>query len=315
MQSSRNEAADVTRAMAGDHDAFAALANANVDRLFALARVIVRDADRAEDATQEALVRAWRELPKLRDPARFQAWLRRLLVNACYDEGRRSLRSILPTAIIGVVLVGCAGASTATLGPTEGPASPSPTLAPASTSPTPAPTEPFALVSGALPPGRYTTTLFQPTLAFTLDDGWRGLFPDDDDEVALEGPAGVFFAISRVAKVIDPTTGTAVDAPDDLVEWLTTDPRLTAEAPNAVTVDDLAGQSVDFTSNDGREHAIFAFPTGNLRIPPGVTYRCYVVPLEGPDMTIIVGAPTAGFADAVAMTQPVIDSLVIDTSG
>ena len=75
--------------MAGDHDAFAALANANVDRMYALARAIVRDADRAQDATQEALVRAWRELPRLRDPARFQAWLRRLLVNACYDEGRR----------------------------------------------------------------------------------------------------------------------------------------------------------------------------------------------------------------------------------
>jgi RNA polymerase sigma-70 factor (ECF subfamily) len=75
--------------MAGDHDAFAALANANIDRMYALARLIVRDVDRAEDATQEALVRAWRELPRLRDPSRFQAWLRRLLVNACYDEGRR----------------------------------------------------------------------------------------------------------------------------------------------------------------------------------------------------------------------------------
>ena len=64
MGSSRTEASDVTRAMAGDHDAFAALANANVDRMYALARVIVRDADRAEDATQEALVRAWRELPR-----------------------------------------------------------------------------------------------------------------------------------------------------------------------------------------------------------------------------------------------------------
>jgi len=82
----------VIRAMAGDHDAFAALANANVDRMYALARLIVRDADRAEDATQEALVRAWRELPRLRDPSRFQAWLRRLLVNACYDEGRRVRR-------------------------------------------------------------------------------------------------------------------------------------------------------------------------------------------------------------------------------
>src|SRR5215212_269701 len=89
MDASRSEASDVSRAIAGDHDAFAALANANIDRMFALARLIVRDVDRAEDATQEALVRAWRELPKLRDPSRFQAWLRRLLVNACYDEGRR----------------------------------------------------------------------------------------------------------------------------------------------------------------------------------------------------------------------------------
>jgi RNA polymerase sigma-70 factor (ECF subfamily) len=89
MEPTRAELADVTRAMAGDHDAFAALANANVDRMYALARAILRDADRAEDATQEALVRAWRQLPHLRDPARFRAWLRRLLVNACYDEGRR----------------------------------------------------------------------------------------------------------------------------------------------------------------------------------------------------------------------------------
>jgi RNA polymerase sigma-70 factor (ECF subfamily) len=92
MEPTRAERVDVTRAMAGDHDAFAVLANANADRLYALARSILRDADRADDATQEALVRAWRDLPGLRDPSRFQAWLRRLLVNACYDEGRR-LRS------------------------------------------------------------------------------------------------------------------------------------------------------------------------------------------------------------------------------
>ena len=89
MEPTRAELSDVTRAMAGDHDAFAALANANVDRMYALARAILRDTDRAEDATQDALVRAWRELPHLRDPSRFHAWLRRLLVNACYDEGKK----------------------------------------------------------------------------------------------------------------------------------------------------------------------------------------------------------------------------------
>ena len=83
---------DVLLAMRGDHDAFAALVGAASDRLYALACLILRDTDRAEDATQEAFVRAWRELPKLRDADRFDAWLRRLVVNACYDEGRRLRR-------------------------------------------------------------------------------------------------------------------------------------------------------------------------------------------------------------------------------
>src|SRR3954471_4884326 len=85
-------AALVLDAMRGDHDAFAALITAATARLFALACLILRDSDRAEDATQEAFVRAWREIPRLRDPDRFDAWLRRLLVNACYDEARRVTR-------------------------------------------------------------------------------------------------------------------------------------------------------------------------------------------------------------------------------
>ena len=83
---------EVERAMRGDHDAFAALIGASANRMYALASLILRDSDRAQDATQEAVVRAWRELPRLRDPERFQAWLRRMVVNACYDEGRRTRR-------------------------------------------------------------------------------------------------------------------------------------------------------------------------------------------------------------------------------
>lgn len=80
---------DVLLAMRGDHDAFAALVSGASNRLYALACLILRDSDRAEDATQEAFVRAWREIPRLRDVERFDAWLRRLVVNACYDEARR----------------------------------------------------------------------------------------------------------------------------------------------------------------------------------------------------------------------------------
>lgn len=79
----------VVRAQRGDHDAFAALAAAAITRLDGTARLILRDRDRAQDAVQEALIRAWRELRSLRDPGRFDAWCYRLVVNACYDQVRR----------------------------------------------------------------------------------------------------------------------------------------------------------------------------------------------------------------------------------
>ena len=85
----------VEQARSGDHDAFAALAGAAIPRLDALARLILRDPERGKDATQEALVRAWRDLPSLRDPERFDAWLRRLLVHACMDEARKHRRHTL----------------------------------------------------------------------------------------------------------------------------------------------------------------------------------------------------------------------------
>ncbi len=79
----------VERAMTGDHDAFAELARVSIGRLFVVARLILRDEAAAEDATQEALVAAWRHIHGLRDADRFEAWLHRLLVNACHREARR----------------------------------------------------------------------------------------------------------------------------------------------------------------------------------------------------------------------------------
>lgn len=79
----------VIRAQRGDEEAFASLALAAGDRLHAVAHRILRDIELAEDATQRALLAIWRDLPQLRDPARFDAWSYRLLVRACYAEGRR----------------------------------------------------------------------------------------------------------------------------------------------------------------------------------------------------------------------------------
>lgn len=79
----------VERARNGDREAFASLVQLTSDRMYAIATRILRDSHLAEDALQGAFVTAWRTLPTLRDPARFEAWLRRLLVHACYAEARR----------------------------------------------------------------------------------------------------------------------------------------------------------------------------------------------------------------------------------
>jgi RNA polymerase sigma-70 factor (ECF subfamily) len=80
----------IGRAQNGDEEAFASLAVAAGDRLHAVAFRILRDTELAEDASQQALLTIWRDLPQLRDPARFDAWSYRLLVRACYAEGRRT---------------------------------------------------------------------------------------------------------------------------------------------------------------------------------------------------------------------------------
>jgi RNA polymerase sigma-70 factor, ECF subfamily len=82
----------VERAMAGDEEAFDTLIGLLGDRLHSVARRILRDTSLAQDATQRACLDAWRNLPRLRDPDRFEAWIYRLLVNACHAEGRRERR-------------------------------------------------------------------------------------------------------------------------------------------------------------------------------------------------------------------------------
>jgi RNA polymerase sigma-70 factor, ECF subfamily len=80
----------VEQARRGDREAFAVLVHQVSDSLYAVAHRILRDSSLAEDALQNALVLAWQRIPKLREPDRFEAWIHRILVHACYDESRRS---------------------------------------------------------------------------------------------------------------------------------------------------------------------------------------------------------------------------------
>ena len=80
----------VEQARRGDREAFTLLVHQVSDSLFAVAQRILRDSSLAEDALQNALVLAWRRLPHLREPDRFEAWIHRILVHACYDESQRA---------------------------------------------------------------------------------------------------------------------------------------------------------------------------------------------------------------------------------
>lgn len=83
---------DIRAAQNGDHDAFEQLMLPRAGGMFAVAMLSLRDRALAEDAVQEALIRAWRSLPSLRRPDRFDAWLRKLLINSCVDVARATRR-------------------------------------------------------------------------------------------------------------------------------------------------------------------------------------------------------------------------------
>jgi RNA polymerase sigma-70 factor (ECF subfamily) len=82
----------VRRAIEGDHDAFSSLVDASVDRLYSVATLILRDSDRGQDAVQEALMSAWKDIRALRDPDAWDAWLNRITVWACYRAAKQERR-------------------------------------------------------------------------------------------------------------------------------------------------------------------------------------------------------------------------------
>ena len=93
----------VERAGRGDHDAFAALAGGVIARLDAAARLILHDPELARDAVQEGFIRAWRDLPGLRDPDRFDAWIHRIVVRSCLGTLRRRRRRVIEVELTSTV--------------------------------------------------------------------------------------------------------------------------------------------------------------------------------------------------------------------
>lgn len=79
----------VASAQQGNLDAFSSLTTGRTGSLLSAARLILRDEDAAADAVQDTLVQAWVDLKGLRDPARFDAWLHRMLIRVCLRTATR----------------------------------------------------------------------------------------------------------------------------------------------------------------------------------------------------------------------------------
>jgi RNA polymerase sigma-70 factor (ECF subfamily) len=79
----------VARVQRGDEQAFESLTKADFPRLYRVASGVLGDSHLAEDATQQAFVEIWRDIPRLRDPAKYEGWSYRLLVRVCYAEAKR----------------------------------------------------------------------------------------------------------------------------------------------------------------------------------------------------------------------------------
>lgn len=171
---------------------------------------------------------------------------------------------------------------------------------------------PPPLRMGELPAGEYSTNAFEPNLVLTLPEGWEQFFPDEDDEIALGGP-GVELNITRPPEVVDPEARAPVETPDSLLEWFTQHPSLDAGEPVEVQIDGIASHYVDVAAPSS-ETNIFAYPTGNMRLPAGALSRVYVVPFDGPDLVALILAP-AGVDDLDAVleeAEPIVTSLVIN---
>jgi hypothetical protein len=219
--------------------------------------------------------------------------------------------TLVVVAALGLMVAVVAGCATS--GVVASAPAPAATHAPTAS---PAASGPHKLTAGSLPAGEYTTMEFQPTLHFTLGEGWGNNFPDDSDEIALNrGIDTSLIAMTRVSKVVDPTTHKAVPAPDDMIGWLAAHPGFTWDGPKApVEIAGLSGWTLQGKpKGETRDVDMFAYETGNMRAEPGNQLQFFVLPLDGPDLTIAVMAVDDQFDAVSDAVRTMLETLEIVT--
>lgn len=164
------------------------------------------------------------------------------------------------------------------------------------------------LTMGTLPEGTYQTRNFDPTLTFNLPDGWYQYFEEDSDEIALAGPSAEM-NLTRPSLVVDPDGGT-IDTPDDVADWLLTHSHFVATEEESALVAGVEARVIDVEAPTSTVD-FFAYPEGNMRVPAGVEARFVVVPMDGPDLVLVILPSGASLAAAIDATQSIVTSLAI----
>ena len=226
------------------------------------------------------------------------------------SRGREATSAIAALVAIGGLLFFAAGC-----GPAGSVASPSSATASPAPTATLAASGPQKIMGGLLQPGEYTTTVFKPTLHFTLGDSWIALAADDPTGIGMDRPDETgLFAFTRLAKVIDATTHQVVAAPDDLLAWLLTHPSFDwSGGRTPVQIAGLSSEMLDGHVQGKGSSELFAYDEGNLRVIGGAHVRIYNLPLDGRDLTILVtGYENESNFEAIAKAaQTILDSLEI----
>lgn len=206
--------------------------------------------------------------------------------------------------LIALQLTSCRGTE-----PSGTTAAPTTTAAPMTTATPPAESSGAQpLTMGTLRAGEYQTRNFDPTLTFTLPDGWHQYFDEDVDEIALGGP-NADMNVTRPSRVLDPETGT-VDTPEDLADWLLNHSRFVATEVESARVAGIESRVIDIEGPAGTVD-FFAYPEGNMRLPAGVAARFIVVPMDGLDLVLIVLPAGGTLADAIDATQSIVNTVAI----